>query len=124
VQGQEEKAGCVIKKGKFENPTMQMRIERRPFEFSLNLVPLGVVQTKIPCGDEAVTIAAGTTKAPKVGKTYTWSQSGNGFTITAKVKFKSAKTATVKFGGSLQRLNRNDEPVTCPISATGTLTRK
>jgi hypothetical protein len=119
-----EKAGCVIKRGKFENATMQMRIEPKPFEFSLNLVPLGVVQTKIPCADEAVTIAAGTTKAPKVGKSYTWRQSGNGFSITARVEFKSAKTATVKFGGTLKRLNTIDEPVTCAISATGTLTRK
>lgn len=119
-----EKAGCVIKKGKFENATIKMRIAKKPFDFSLNLRPLGVVQTTIVCSGERRIIAAGTTKAPKVGKTYTWKQSGEGFKITAKVSFKSAKKATVTFGGTMMRRNTIDEVVTCPINASGTLARK
>ena len=129
-KAKKEKEGCPIKKARFASADgkITIRIEKKSFDYSLNLTPIGVVETKVPCPTsqpgETWTAAAGTSKRPKVGKSYTWKQSGSGISTTAKVKFKSAKKVTVKFSGTTFALDAEGTPVPCPVNASGTVKRK
>lgn len=125
-----EKTGCAVKLGSWYSADGLIRVEVKPrsvyaigdSEVGERQVLALVSATNADCnGEGSADAVAGSTTRPKIGKSYTWTNTIKEGKSIAKVTFTSAKLVKVEFSGVARNTLVGTPP--CPVSVKGTAKR-